>query len=184
MIVVSILYATVSGHGVSIQGVLTTVGKDTLDYVLPLVANVAFWCGILEIAKDNGLLFQFQKLLSPILNKIFPDLKNQTEAKNFIAANIVMNMFGLGSAATPSGLQAMQSMQKENPNKEVATRSMVTFLVLNTAGVTLFNTTILSLRSQFEAENPSDFLLYAFLATMFSCVVGLCLDRWWNYGRR
>ena len=184
MLIVSVMYSFVSNTTVELNHVLVSIGKETLDYVIPLIANVSFFCGILEIAKDNGLLQALQKVLTPLLDKIFPDLKNDKQAKSYIASNIVMNMLGLGSAATPSGLLAMKQMQKSNPNKSVATRSMVTFLVLNTSGVTLLNTTILSLRSQFGSSNSSSFIPYAVIVTLGSCIIALVVDRIVNYGHR
>lgn len=184
MVVCALVFGLVTHKTIEMNQILVSIGKETLDYVFPLVATISFWCGILEVAKDNGLLTQLQKAMAPLLNRLFPDLKEEPEAKSLIAANIVINMFGLGSAATPSGLEAMKEMQKKNAQPHIATRSMVTFLVLNTAGVTILNTTILSLRTQFQAVNPTDFMLFAFGATLFSCIVGLFFDRWWNYGRK
>lgn len=184
LVAAGLLYGLMSGKVDNINEILSLIGKDTLEYVLPMVAMMAFWCGILEIAKDNGMLERLQSAMRPLLNRLFPDLRQNEEAKGFIAANIVINLFGLGSAATPSGLQAMESMQKENPHPEIATRPMVTFLVLNTAGVTVLNTTILSLRTQFGSADPAAFVLAALLATSLSCIVGLLVDRWWNYGSK
>ena len=122
-----------------------------------------------------------QKLLSPLLRFLFPDLREDPEALGYIAANITINVFGLGSAATPSGLKAMECMQRHNPDKKTASRAMVTFLVLNTAGVTILSTTIVSLRAQFGALNPTDFMPLAILATCCASIGGLALDRWVNY---
>ena len=181
-IVSSIVYSMISHTTIELMDVFTSVGKETLNYVLPLIANVAFFSGILEVAKDNGLLKKFEQLLSPVLNVILPDLKNEVVVKGYIATNMVMNMFGLGSAATGSGLLAMKEMQKKNLNKSVATRSMVTFIVLNTAGVTLFNTTILSLRNQFSAVDAASFMPFSILVTIITCIFSLLLDRFLNYG--
>ena len=182
MIVCSVVYSFINHTTIELNATLVTIGKQTLDYVLPLVANVSFFCGILEIAKDNGLLDTLQKLLEPLLKYIFPDLVNEPKAKQYIAANIIMNMLGLGSAATPSGLLAMKEMQKCNPNPSCATRSMVTFLVLNTAGVSLLNTTVLSLRSQFGSVNSTAFMPYAIVVTIVSAIIALLVDRIINYG--
>ena len=148
LIIMSILYSMFNGTLVSLNDVLPTIGKSTLDYVIPLV----------------------------------PDLTNQKKAKSYIVANVLMNMLGLGSCATPSGLLAMQEMQKKNKHPDTASRSMVTFLVLNTAGVTLFNTTILSLRAQFASQDISSFMPYSMIVTIISCCIALVIDRILNYG--
>ena len=182
MIVISILYAFLNKTSASLNNILPSLGKVSLEYVIPLVANVAFFSGILEVVIDNGMLNALQKIISPIINLLFPDLAKDSLAKKYIVANVLMNLFGLGSAATPSGLLAMKEMQKENNRPEVATRSMVTFLVLNTAGVTLFNTTILSLRAQFGSMKVSTYMPYAIVVTIFTCILALTLDRILNYG--
>lgn len=182
LIIMSILYSMFNGTLVSLNDVLPTIGKSTLDYVIPLVANLAFFSGILEVVLDNGLLNKLQKWFAPIIDRLFPDLTNQKKAKSYIVANVLMNMLGLGSCATPSGLLAMQEMQKKNNHTDTATRSMVTFLVLNTAGVTLFNTTILSLRAQFDSQAISSFMPYAIVVTIITCCIALVIDRILNYG--
>lgn len=182
LIIISILYSMFNGTLVSLNDVLPSIGKSTLDYVIPLVANLAFFSGILEVVMDNGLLDKLQKVIAPIINRLFPDLHNHNQAKSYIVANVLMNMLGLGSCATPSGLLAMKEMQKTNKHPDTATRSMVTFLVLNTAGVTLFNTTILSLRAQFASKDISSFMPYAIIVTIITCCIALVIDRIVNYG--
>lgn len=181
LIVSSLIYGLMNGSVSSVNEVIISVGKQTFDFAIPLVAATCFWSGILNIARHAGLLSALQKLFSPLLRFLFPDLRDDPESLQYIAANITINLFGLGFAATPSGLKAMECMQRNNPDKKTATRAMVTFLVLNTAGVTLLSTTIVTLRSQFGAQTPTDFLPFAILATCCASVGGLLLDRWVNY---
>ncbi|MDE6195754.1 MAG: spore maturation protein A, partial [Erysipelotrichaceae bacterium] len=103
------------------------------------------------------------------------------ETMGYIATNITVNMFGLGGAATPMGLKAMEGMQKHNKKKDTASRSMVTFLILNTAGVTLFSTTLIALRASFHSQDVTGFMPLALIATLFASFVGLVIDRWWNH---
>ena len=181
LILASLTYGLLTGSVSSVNQVIVNVGRETLELALPLVAATCFWSGILNIAREVGLLNMLQKLLSPLLRFLFPDLRDDPEALGYIAANITINVFGLGSAATPSGLKAMECMQRHNPDKKTASRAMVTFLVLNTAGVTLLSTTIVSLRAQFGALNPTDFMPLAIIATSCASIGGLALDRWVNY---
>ena len=115
------------------------------------------------------------------MKRLFPDLKDDEETLGYVATNVVVNMVGLGSAATPVGLQAMKGMQRQNPDKDTASRSMITFLVLNTAGVTLLSTTLIALRASFHSLHVTGFMPYAIVSTLFASVVGLSIDRWWNY---
>ena len=118
---------------------------------------------------------QFFKV--PFLRKIFPDIPENHESFSLIASNIIANIFGLGSAATPFGLKAMTSLQKLNKQKDTATRSMITFLVINTSGLTIIPTTIISLRVMYGSENPTKIVFACIIATFCSTVSGLIIDR-------
>ena len=175
-----LIFAMGNGGTQAVNDLFMNIGKDTFDFVVPLLCVTCFWNGILNVAKDSGLLRHAERLFHPLLSRLFPDVRNP-EALGYIVTNVVVNMFGLGSAATPAGLKAMQLLQEENPKKDTASRPMVTFLVLNTAGVTLLSTSIIAIRAAFRAQDVMGFLPYAVLATACASIVGLLADRWWNY---
>ena len=155
--------------------------EDTFEFVLPFILLTCFWNGILYVAKDCGLLGKLEHILHPLLKRLLPDIKEDHETLGYVSGNVVANMFGLGSAATPMGLKAIEGMQKHNKNKETATRSMVTFLVLNTGGVTIIPTTIIALRHAFGSHQSSSFVIFAIIATFCASIVGLMVDRVVNY---
>lgn len=181
MIAVSLMYAFFTGNISVINDVCLKVGKDTFDFVLPLICMTCFWNGVLYVAKEAGMIKVLEKWFHPFLKWMFPDIKEDEETLGYVATNITVNMFGLGSAATPVGLKAMQGMQKHNPKKDTATRSMVTFLVLNTAGVTLLPTTLIALRSEFHSLDITGFMPLAIFSTVFASFVGVMVDRWCNH---
>lgn len=181
IMIVTVLYCLFTGRVEVLNDVFVSVGKDTFEFVVPLLCITAFWNGILYIARDAGIIRFLEKILHPILYRLFPDLKEDAETLGYVATNVVVNMIGLGSAATPVGLKAMQGMQQHNPHKDTATRSMVTFLVLNTAGVTLLSTTLIGIRSSFHSVDVTGFMPFAIIATCFASLCGLLIDRWWNY---
>ena len=111
-----ILFAFFHQDGEVINEVVLQVGKDTFDFVVPLLCVTCFWNGVLNVAKDAGFLKVMKRIFHPVLRRLLPDVKNG-QALGYIATNIVVNMFGLGSAATPAGLQAMKLLQEENPDK-------------------------------------------------------------------
>ena len=111
------------------------------------------------------------------MHPLFPELKKGGEAISYIASNLVMNMLGLGNAATPFGLKAFECMQKDNPKKDTATRSMITFLVINTASVTLIPTTVISFRMLNNSKNPTEIVGACLIATVLSCIFGIIIDR-------
>lgn len=181
MLLTSMIVFGFKGDIKAMEDVLMNVGQQCLEVVLPLICNVAFFNGILYIAKDAGLLHVLAKLMHPLFKVLFKDVKHNEDALAYISSNVVINMLGLGSAATPSGLMAMKELQKENNYRSKASRSMVTFLIMNTAGVTLFPTSVLALRYQYGASDVAGFLPYAMLTTIITCIIALLIDRLVNY---
>ena len=177
----SLLFGLLKNRADLLNQVLVQVGMDTFDFALPVIVTTCFFNGIMEIARECGVLDQLQKLLHPFLNKLFPDVPSDHPSLGYIGANIVINMFGLGFAATPSGLKAMEHLQKLNHDKKQASRPMVTFLVLNTAGVTLFSTNIIAYRMAEGSVDVTRYLPLAIASTCCASLAGLLLDRWWNY---
>ena len=176
LIGVSVLYAFCTGRMDVINDSILTNANEALDLILNLLPTIVLWTGILKIAEASGLLNKFANLLSPFLCKIFPDLDKNGKALAYISSNIAANMLGLGSAATPAGLKAMNELQKLNHKKDTASTPMVTFLILNTAGVTIIPTTILALRTAYNSANAGEIILPAIIATMCSSIAGLTLD--------
>lgn len=171
------LFLIINGKTDILNTQIITSGKTTLDLIIQIFPLLALWLGIMNIAKVSGLLGKFSKLLYPILKKLFPEIPKEHESLSLIASNIIANMFGLGNAATPFGLKAMKSLQELNDKKDTASRSMITFLVLNTSGVTLVPTTIISLRMMYGSKNPTEVVTMCILATFISTIGGLIMDR-------
>ena len=181
MIICSLIYGAMNGKVDSMSQAMVGVGEETLTFVLPLLAITCFFNGILAIAQAGGCISFLEWCLRPFLRFILPDIKEDKETLGYVASNVVINMFGLGSAATPVGLKAIKGMQKHNPNKDTASRSMITFLVLNTGGVTIFPTTIIALRATYGSVAATEFIPYAIIATFCASFFGLLIDRWWNH---
>ena len=119
-------------------------------------------------------------MIEPFLSKLFPEIPAGHESLSLIASNIIVNMFGLGSAATPFGLKAMKSLQTLNKKKDTASRSMITFLVINTGGVTIIPTTIIAMRMLYGSNNPTEIVFACILATATSTISGVLLDKFIN----
>ena len=151
--------------------------KSSLDMILKIFPVMALWLGIMKIASVSGLLDKFSRMLKPILKLLFPEIPENHESYEYISSNIIANMFGLGNAATPFGLKAMKSLQELNNKKDTATRSMITFLVLNTSGITLIPTTIISLRMMYGSSDPTSIVFACILSTFISTFLGLIIDR-------
>ena len=177
-IIIGILYSLLTGNIEIINNEILDCTKTSLDLIMKIFPVMALWLGIMKIAETSGLLSKLSEKLSPVLGKLFPEIPKNHESLSLIASNIIANMAGLGNAATPFGLKAMQSLQEINEKKDTASRSMITFLVLNTSGVTIIPTTIISLRLLYGSLNPTEIVLPCIIATFFSSLFGLLLDRY------
>ena len=151
--------------------------KTALDMTFKIFPVMALWLGIAKIAEVSGILKKLSLKLSGILKFIFPEIPKGHQSLSYISSNIIANMFGLGNAATPFGLKAMQSLQELNTKKDTASRSMITFLVLNTSGVTIIPTTIISLRMMYGSVDPTGIVFPCIIITFISTFIGLIIDR-------
>ena len=176
-IIIGLIGSILAGKLNILNEVILNSTKESLDMIIKIFPVMALWLGIMNIASKSGLLKKISIKISPILHFLFPDLDKNDETFGFIASNIVANFFGLGNAATPFGIKTMESLQKKNPNKNEATRSMITFLVINTSGLTAIPTTIIALRMFHGSSNPTEIVLACFLATTFSTICALVIDR-------
>lgn len=176
-IIIGILYSILVGNISIINQTLISSGEIAIDIAIKMIPLLCLWLGIMKIAEDSGLLNIISKIMSKIIKPLFPELKSDGEAIAYLGSNIVMNMLGLGNAATPFGLKAFEHMQKENKEKETATRSMITFMVMNTASVTLIPTTVISFRILNNSKNPTEIVGACIIITILSCTIGLLLDR-------
>jgi len=180
--IIGILYSFFTNTNISNEMLSAT--KSGLELILSIIPMMCLWLGIMNIAKKSGLLDNLAKLLTPILKKIFPEIPKNSPCFSYIGTNIIMNMLGLGNAATPFGLKAIKEMQKLNKEKDTATRSMITFLVLNTASVTIMPTTIISLRMMYGSISPESIIPYIIVTSTLSCIIGLIIDRLFYLVRR
>lgn len=175
-IVIGVLYSFFTGQFDALNQQFFQSATDGIDLLMEMLPLLVLWTGVMKIAEDAGILKSFSKFVMPVLHKLFPSLERDDPALGYIASNIAANALGLGSAATPFGLKAMEEMQKKNPVKDTATEAMITFLILNTGGVTIVPTTVLALRMSHGSANPSEIIVTSILATICSSVAGLLLD--------
>jgi spore maturation protein A len=174
-IIIGILYSILTNNVELISTEIIKGAETTLNMITKIFPVMALWLGIMKIAEVSNLLKKISKLLSPIMKKIFPEIPENHESISLITTNVVANLFGLGNAGTPIGLKTMKSLQELNKNKKEASHSMITFLVLNTTGLTIIPTTILSLNM--NAKNPTEIILPCFLASLSATIGGLIIDR-------
>lgn len=175
-LLIGIVYSFFTNNTLNINQELLTSGSSAIDMIIKLIPLMCLWLGVMNIASRSGLLDKMAKKISKVVNIIFPEIQDN-EAISLISSNIIMNMLGLGNAATPFGLKAMKRMQELNDKKDTATRSMITFLVINTSSVTIIPTTVISLRILNKSSNPTEILSASLISSFSSCFIGLLLDR-------
>lgn len=177
LITLGIIYGLLTNDLETINKTIVDSTKVSLEMLFKIFPVLALWMGITKIAETSGLLKKLSNKLSPLLTKIFKDIPKGHESLSLIASNMIANIFGLGSAATPFGLKAMDSLQKLNKNKKVASSSMITFLVINTSGLTIIPTTIISLRMMYGSSEPTKIVFACIISTMFATLGGILMDR-------
>lgn len=175
-IILGIIVSVIKGDG-NLTNNLLTSGIKGIDMIISLIPLMCLWLGIMKIADSSGLLNVISNKLSKVIRIIFPEIPKGDPAIAYISSNIVMNMLGLGNAATPFGIKAMTRLKEINNNSDAASRSMITFLVINTSSVTIIPATVISLRIASGSNNPTEIMTACIITTFLSSFIGLLIDR-------
>lgn len=181
-----IVFAAISGDMQSLNTALYQSADAVPQLILGLCGMICLWTGLLKIAERSGLVEGLGKLLTPFVRRLFPEIPDKDPAFFAILMNFSANLLGIGNAATPFGIKAMERLQELNPDKKQATSSMITFLVLNTSCMTLMPTTVMALRSSAGSADPAAIVLPTVIASGIGMCCGLLLDALLRriYGRR
>ena len=174
LVICGLVFYFITGS-VDMSEVILNTSYDTLDMIKSIGPLIVLWCGVMNIAEKSGLLLKFSKILTPLLKKLMPSVKND-KAFLYISSNIAANMLGLGSVATPAGLKAMKELDKDNKESKIASDGMITFLVLNPSGVTIIPMSVIALRMGYGSIDPSKVIIPSIIATLVSSFCGLLLD--------
>jgi spore maturation protein A len=173
MIAMAVAFAATSGKLGLLNDEIFNSLKTSVELALGLIGGMVLWCGVLKVAEKSGLVHKLSLLIRPALKLIFNDLPSKGNAMGAMVMNMTSNMLGLGNAATPMGLKAMDELQKLNSKKDVATNAMCLFLVINAAPPQFIPATVLSLRSSLGSTNPGIIILPALINSMFALVTGI-----------
>ncbi|MFC5448037.1 nucleoside recognition domain-containing protein [Paenibacillus aestuarii] len=157
--------------------------KSGVTVCFGLISVLVFWLGMMRIAEDAGILSKLAVLLRPFVRFLFPSVPNNHPALGYIMSNMSANILGLGNAATPMGIKAMQELQKLNADKDTASPAMCTLLALNTSSITLIPTTLIAIRMNFNSVNPAEIVGTTLIATAISTAAAILVDRWYRRSR-
>lgn len=172
-IILSFSYAIFSGNLEKLNSSIFDSTADAVNLCINLLGTICLWNGIMQIASNTSILQKFTKILKPIIRFLFPEIQGNSIIYQEIAMNMVANILGLGNAATPLGLKAMKSMQKENPKKDTLTNAMATFIIINTASIQIIPTTVIAIRNSLESQNPTSIVVPVWIATICAAIAGI-----------
>ena len=169
-LIISILYAILNGKIADLNNSIFDSAKSAVELTITLFGTLCLWNGIMQIAIKSNLANIICKALRPAIKFLFPKIKIGSKVEQEISMNITANILGLGNAATPLGLKAMKSMQKENPKKDTLSDSMVMFIIINTASIQLIPTTVIAIRNSLNSTNPSEIILPVWIVTICAAI--------------
>lgn len=177
MILVGILVGSFTGNLEAVTNETINSSKEAISLLLTMLGVISMWSGIMNIAEKAGLIDMLSKSMMPILKLLFKELDEKKDEKAFkyIATNMIANIFGLGMAATPAGINAMKEMQKKSSKdeKHIATNSMCMFMIINMSSLQIVTMNIIAYRSQYNSLSPSEIIGPGFITTLVSTFVGI-----------
>ena len=194
MIIMGILYGAFQGSLADITNAALDSSKEAVALCITMLGVMAFWMGLMEIATKAGIIQEATKAMKPIIRFFFPNIPKGHRANEYIATNFIANILGLGWAATPAGLQAMEALGELEDDrrkgkesgisrkKGIASDEMCTFLILNISSLQLIPINIIAYRSQYGSVNPAGIVGAGLVATVISTLVGalfctICLKK-------
>ena len=181
MIAIGVIYGALTGNIEAVaNGALDSAG-EAVQLCITMTGIMALWVGLMEIAKNSGLIASMTKGIQPFISFLFPRIPGNHAAREYISTNIIANILGLGWACTPAGLKAMEELQKLNEEEcrrtgkppVTASNEMCTFLIMNISSLQLIPVSIIAYRSQYGSVNPSAITFPAILATAVSTGVAV-----------
>ena len=182
MILGGILCGVLTGHVEELSCAALESAGDAITLCITMAGVVALWMGLMEIAKESGLVERMTKGIAPFLHFLFPRIPKGHPALEHISTNVIANILGLGWACTPAGLKAMEALadlEKERGNPpQVASNEMCTFLIFNISSLQLVPVNMIAYRSQYGSTNPARIIAPALLATLISTLVAIAFCRW------
>lgn len=172
-ILISFIYGILRGNVEAVNQSIFESAANAVELSITFFGTICLWNGIMKIAQETTFVTKLTKLLKPIIQFLFPESKNNEKVKEEISMNIIANILGLGNAATPLGLKAMKTLQKENPEKDTISNSMAMFIVINTASLQLIPTTVIAIRASLKSSNPTQIIFPVWGATIAAAVAAI-----------
>ncbi len=185
MILIGVVYAAVTGTLPAVTTAALDSAKEAVTLCITMLGIMSFWVGLMRIAESAGIIFGMVRKLNPVLKFLFPNIPKDHVAREYIATNMIANVFGLGWAATPAGLKAMETLQEINleecqkkgvtkfRDKDIASKEMCDFLIINISSLQLIPVSIIAYRSQYGSVNPTEIVGPSLVATTCSTLAAI-----------
>jgi len=173
LLAIALIVAMFNGTAAQVTKASVDSAKTAVEISLGLVGIMTLWLGIMRVAEKAGLVTLLARALTPFRRLLFPEIPPDHPAIGAMIMNLAANMLGLSNAATPLGIKAMEELQELNPEKETASNAMVTFLVLNTAGIQFIPATIIGVLAAAGAKNPTAIISTTIVSTLCGAVAAV-----------
>ena len=182
MIVIGIVVGLITGNTAQVSNTFLQSAKEAVNLCITMLGVMSFWCGLMEVAREAGIIEGLTKAMRPLLKLLFPRIPAEHPSLEYIATNMIANFLGLGWAATPAGLSAMRELKalEEERRKEglavkegSASNEMCTFLIINISSLQLIPVNMIAYRSQYGSINPTAIIVPAMLATFISTLAAV-----------
>lgn len=167
-ILISIIFSLINGNLENVnQSVFSSI-NETTQMVINLFGSMCFWCGMIKIISETSLQEKLKKIIRPLNKKIFKNLDEKSSSYEPISINMITNMLGIGNAATPAGLKAIEELEKENPNPKELSDEMILFIAINTASLQVIPTNVIAIRNSLHSQNPSGIIIGVWFSSILT----------------
>lgn len=176
-IIISFIFALFTGNISNFNNSIFSSCTQAVELIIKLLGTMCLWNGLMQIVQETSLMNKLSKMISPLMKFLFPKMRKEDEEYNQITINIIANLLGIGNAATPLGIKAMQTMQEKNPQKDRITDQMAMFIVLNTASLQLIPSTVIAVRASLGSANPSQIIVPVWIVTIVADIAGILASK-------
>ncbi len=177
LVLVSVRVAAFTNRMEPVSAAALDAAGKAVELAIGLVGAMSLFMGLMKVAQDGGLLKLIARAAAPVMKRLFPDVPADHPAMSSMILTIASNILGLGNAATPFGIRAMQELERLNPVKGTASNAMVLFLAINTAGLAILPTSVVALRASAGSKDPAGIIFATWLASGFATIVAIVAAR-------
>ena len=181
ILLISIVYGIITGSSQEITNAFLSQSVEAINLFLVLLGSMALWGGVMNVAKISKLTDKISRFFSPLINKIFVDIKHNKKAQDAISMNISANLLGLGNAAIPLGIAAMEELKKNSLEKTTASTDMIMMIILNCVSMQLIPSNVAMLRLNSGSKDPFDIIIAVWIVSIITLVSGIVLVKIFDY---